>query len=122
MGKIKVDNFEELIVVLLINGQVRVPHGSINASQPGVWQSRETTNIIVVDMSTPARADFNWQEDVFDGSGRTLKEYRRDRIVWEAQQVEEPESRAVPESPELVPQRILNLLPFHQVQPGTAPL
>lgn len=106
---IKVDNFDELIVVLLRDGQVRIPHGSINASQPGVWASRETTNILIVDLGAPANALFNWQNDIVDGSGRAIREYRRDQVVWAAQQDDEPENR------QEWPHSLTQKLPFHQV-------
>ena len=123
MPKIKVDNFEELIVILTKAGQIRVVHGSINASKPGVWQSRESTNIVLIDCGILSAPEFLWQEDVVDGSGRTLKEYRRDQAVWAAQQAEEPESRIEVPAPRLVPlPHLPEPLPVPQSQLGIAQL
>jgi hypothetical protein len=86
---IKVDNFEDVIVILMKDNQVRVVHGSINNSQPGIWQSRESANIVIVDCNL--KSFTNWLDEIVNGAGETLREYRRQRIVWDAQQAHEPE-------------------------------
>jgi len=92
MDKIVVKNFEELVVIVLNQGNVRVVHGSLNCSRPGIWRTREPMEVVIVDKAV--YPDVLWWRVIESESGETLAHYRAETAFTAYWQTKEPEQKA----------------------------
>ena len=91
--KIKVENFENLVVITTGTGKDEIKHGGEHCSRVpvGVIASREPVTFVRVHLF----ADFTWLDDIIHkDTGETLRQYRKRSIEWERDYSLEPEFKA----------------------------